>query len=56
MRKVPLRRMEYPSLSGLKLAEEAQALASAFRKVVLTDRDLSERVRSVLTAHGSASD
>ena len=43
VRKVPLRPFSSLSLDGTPDADEARALAAAFRKVVLSDRDLHER-------------
>ena len=46
VRKVPLRPFDYPSTTGFSTADEANNLAAEFRKVVLTDRDIWERVSS----------
>jgi hypothetical protein len=43
VRKVPLQQFKYISLTPE--LDEATILAAEFRKVVLTDRDLHERVR-----------
>jgi hypothetical protein len=43
VRKVPLQQFKYISLTPE--IDEATILAAEFRKVVLTDRDLHERVR-----------
>lgn len=46
VRKVPLRPFTYPSTTGFSTEDDARNLASEFRKVALTDRDIWERVSS----------